>query len=52
MYSLMPTGLHVENGLDPETSLHLYQRVCFIEVLDKLNKHNLKHIVTPNHNDN
>lgn len=25
MYSLMSAGLHGENGLDPETSLHLYQ---------------------------
>ena len=25
LYSLMPAGLHGENGLDPETSLHLYQ---------------------------
>ena len=25
LYSLMSAGLHGENGLDPETSLHLYQ---------------------------
>ena len=25
MYSLMSSALHGENGLDPETSLHIYQ---------------------------
>ena len=25
MYSLMSAGLHEENGLDPETSLRMYQ---------------------------
>ena len=56
----MSAGLHGENGLDPETSLHLYQiyvlpvllcgievvfpRPKFKEVLDKFNKHNIKHL--------
>ena len=56
MYSLMSAGL------DPETSLHLYQiyvlpmllygmevvfpRPKFDEVLEKFNKHNLKHIMS------
>ena len=60
MYSLMSAGLHGENGLDPETLLHLYQiyvlpvllygmevvfpRPKYMEVLEKFNKHNLKHI--------
>ena len=62
MYSLMSAGLHGENGLDPETSLHLYQiyvlpvllygmevvylRPKHMEVLEKFNKHNLKHIIS------
>ena len=53
LYSLMSAGLHGENGLDPETSLHLYQiyvllvllygmevvfpQPKFMEVLDKFN---------------
>ena len=57
LYSLMSAGLHGENGLDPETSLHQYQiyelpvllygmevvfpRPMFMEVLDKINKHNI-----------
>ena len=56
------TKQNVENGLDPETSLHLYQiyvlpvllygmevvfpRPKYIEVLEKFNKHNLKHIMS------
>ena len=60
LYSLMSAGLHDENGLDPQTSLHLYQiyilpvqlygievvfpRPKFMEVLDKFNKQNLKHL--------
>ena len=59
LYSLMTAGLHGENGLDPETSFHLYQiyvlpvllygmevvfpRPKFMEVLDKFNKHDIKH---------
>ena len=55
-------GLHGENGLDPETSLHLYQiyvlpvllygmevvfpRPKFVEMLEKFIKHNLKHIMS------
>ena len=62
LYSLMAAGLHGENGLDPETSLHLYQiyvlpvllydmevvfpRPKFMEVLDKFNKHNIKHLLS------
>ena len=62
MYSLMSAGLHGENGLDPETSLHLYQIYVlpvllygmevvlpppkFVEVLEKFSKHNLKHIMS------
>ena len=62
MYSLMSAGLHRENGLDPETSLHLYQIFVlpvllygmevvfphqkFMEVLDKFNKHNIKHLLS------
>ena len=61
-YSLMSAGLHGENGLDPETSLHLYQiyvlpvllygmevvfpRPKFMEVLDKFNKHNIKRLLS------
>ena len=60
LYGLMSAGLHGENGLDPETSLHLYQiyvlpvllygmevvflRPKFMEVLD--NKHNIKHLLS------
>ena len=29
MYSLISVGLHGENGLDPETSIHLYQIYMF-----------------------
>ena len=32
MYSLMPAGLHGENGLDPQTLVHIFQ-VCVIPVL-------------------
>ena len=62
MYSLMSAGLHGENGLDPETSLHLYQiyvlpvllygmevvfpRQKFVDDLDKFNKHSLKHLLS------
>lgn len=62
MYSLMSAGLHGENGLEPVTSLHLYQiyvlpvllygmevvfpRPKYIEVLEKFNKQNLKHIMS------
>ena len=62
LYSLMFAGLHGENGLDPETSLHLYQiyvqpvllygmevvvpRPKFMEVLDKFKKHNIKHLLS------
>ena len=62
LYSLMSAGLHGENDLDPETSLHLYQinvlpvllygmevvfsRPKFMEVLDKFNKHNIKHLLS------
>ena len=62
MYSLISAELHGENGLDPETCLHLYQfyvlpvllygmevvfpRPKYIEVLEKFNKHNLKHIMS------
>ena len=58
----MSAGLHGENGIDPETSLHLYQiyvlpillygmevvfpRLKFMEVLDKFNKHNIKHLLS------
>ena len=61
MYSLMSSGL--KRGLDPETSLHIYQihvltvllygmavvfpRPKFIEKLNKYNKHNLKYILSP-----
>ena len=44
LYNLMSAGLHGENGLDPETPLHLYQIYVptkFMEVLDKFNKHNI-----------
>ena len=60
LYSLMSAGLHGENGRDPKTSLSLYQiyappillygievvfpRPKFMEVLDKFNKHDLKHM--------
>ena len=62
LYSLMSAGLHGENGLDPETSLHLYHiyvlpvllygmevvfpRPKFMKVLDKFNKHNIKHLLS------
>ena len=62
LYSLMSTGLHSENGLDPETSLHLYQiyvlpvllygmevvfpRPKVMEVFDKFNKHNINHLLS------
>ena len=62
MYNLMSSGLHGENGLDTETSLHIYQiyvlpvllygievvfpRPKFIEKLDNFNKHNFKHILS------
>ena len=62
MYKLISSGQHGENGLDPETSLHIYQilvlpvmlygmevvfpRPKLIEKLDKFNKHNLKHILS------
>ena len=65
LYSLMSAGLHSENGLDPEASLHLYQiyvlpvllygmevvfpRPKLMEVLDKFNKHNIKHLLSPSH---
>ena len=32
MYSLMPAGLHGENGLDPQTVVHIFQ-VYVIPVL-------------------
>ena len=62
LYSLISAGLHGENGLDPETSLHLYQiyvlpvllygmevvfpRPKFMEVLDKFNNYNIKHLLS------
>ena len=62
LYSLMSAGLQSENGLDPETSLHMYQiyvlqvllygkevvfpRPKFMEVLEKFNKHNIKHLLS------
>ena len=62
MYSLMSAGLHGENGLDPENSLHLYQtyvlpvllygievilpRQKYMDMLDKFNKRNIKHILS------
>ena len=62
LYSLMSAGLHGENGLDPETSLHLYHiyvlpvllygmevvfpRPKFMELLFKFNKHNIKHLLS------
>ncbi len=58
IYSLMAAGLHGENGLDPETSIHLYQtyvtpvltyglevvlpRQKYIDMLEKMNKKFLK----------
>ena len=61
LYSLMSAGLHGENELDLETSLHLYQiyvlpvllfgievifpRPKFMEILDKFNKHNIKRLI-------
>ena len=61
MYSLMSAGLHGENGLDPETSLHLYQtyvlplllygmevvlpRQKYMNMLDKFNKRKIKHML-------
>ena len=30
MYSLMSAGLHGENGLDPETSLHIYMYQIYV----------------------
>ena len=62
MYSLMSAGLHGENGLDPETSIHLYQiyvlpvllygmevilpRQKYTDMLDKFNKKNLKQLLS------
>ena len=62
LYSMMSAGLHGENGLDPETSLHLYQiyvlpvlwygmevvfpRPKFMEVLYKFKKHSIKHLLS------
>ena len=58
LYSLMSAGLHGENGLDPETPLHLYQiyvvpillygleivlpRPKYLAVIEKFNKMYLK----------
>ncbi|MEW8548618.1 MAG: reverse transcriptase family protein, partial [Candidatus Thiodiazotropha sp.] len=58
LYSLMPAGMHGENGLDPESSLHLYQiyvipillyglevvlpRPKIVDIADKFNKKYLK----------
>ena len=62
LYSLLSAGLHDENGFDPKTSLHLYQiyvlpvllygmevvfpRPKFMEVLDKFNNYNIKHLLS------
>ena len=62
MCSLKSVGLHGENGLDPEISLHLYQtyvlqvpqygmevvlpRQKYMEMLDKFNKHIIKHMLS------
>ena len=61
-YSLMPAGLHGENGLDSETSLHLYQtyvmpvllyglevvtpRPKLMDPVDKFNKKYLKFLLS------
>ena len=61
MCSLKSVGLHGDNGLDPEISLHLYQtyvlpvplygmevvlpRQKYMEMLDKF-KHNIKYMLS------
>ena len=62
LYCLMSAGLHGENGLDPKTSLHLYQiyvlpvllygikvvypRPKIMEVQEQVYKHNIKHLLS------